>query len=281
MSKADWIFYTSDATFEADVLAKSRQTLVVLDFWAEWCGPCRALAPILEKLAADYAGRFLLVKANTDETPEAATRYGISGIPALLAFFDGEVVDALEGALPERTIKSWIDNLLATASLRAAERLSSDDPQAAEQALRAILQSAPSNREASVALAQHLLQHEQIEESQQIIQNLEAQAPLEPAAEKIKATLELRVKGGLDVESARAAATAAPNDFGLQLALAEALVGKQAYTDAFEICLDLVARDRKRTGEQARALMVQVFRALPDDSPLTSEYRRKLSLALY
>lgn len=281
MRKPDLILHTTDATFDDDVLAKSRETLVLLDFWAEWCGPCRALTPVLEKLADDFEGRLVLVKANVDETPQAAGRYGIQGIPALLAIIDGQVADTLEGALPERTIQAWINNLLAASALRAAEKLGNENPKAAEESLRAMLVENPNNRETLIALAQLLLQQERFDECSEILQQMEAESPLEAHAEKIKATLELRSKSTLDVPGARAAASSEPNNFALQLALAEALVGQQAYIDAFDICLDLVARDRKRTGEQARALMVQVFQALPDDSPLTSEYRHKLSMALY
>ncbi|MCC6509602.1 MAG: co-chaperone YbbN, partial [Pirellulaceae bacterium] len=105
MTNADWIRHTTDDTFETEVVERSRQGLVVLDFWAEWCGPCRALAPTLEKLALEYAGRFTLVKANTDETPEAAGKYSVASIPTVLGIMDGEIVDAFEGALPERQIR--------------------------------------------------------------------------------------------------------------------------------------------------------------------------------
>jgi putative thioredoxin len=280
MSRADWIFHTTDATFETDVLARSRETLVVLDFWAEWCGPCRSLAPILEQLVCDYEGRVLLVKANVDEAPQTANRFGISSIPTLLAVLDGEVVDSMQGASSDRSLKRWLDNLLAAASLRAAEQLSADDPESAEQALRDILAKSPQNREATVALVKHLFEQDKLEECRQIIEQLEGQGPLEPHVQQMKATLELRDKSSLDVERARRAASEEPDNFPLQLALAEALVGQRQYVEEYEICLSLVARDRKRTGEQARALMVQVFQAMPDD-PLTSEYRRKLSMALY
>jgi putative thioredoxin len=114
-----------------------------------------------------------------------------------------------------------------------------------------------------------------------VIETLEEQGPLDSRAEKVKAALDLQIKAGVDIEAVRAAAAAEPDNWELQLALADALVGRQEYVDAFEICLNLVSRDRKNTGEKARALMVEVFRALPDDSPLTSEYRRRLASVLY
>lgn len=278
---ADWIVNTTDETFEVDVMARSQLGLVVVDFWADWCAPCRMLGPILEKLATDFAGRFTLVKADTERNQDAAMQFGVSGIPAVFAVVDRQVVDRFEGAMPEPAVKSWLENLEAATELLQATRLAENDPAAAEAKLRAILEASPDHAEAALALARLLLDQQREDECREIIEKLEARGFLEPEAEQLKAGLVLRAKSDIDVESAQAAAASDPDDFPSQLKLAEALVGQQRYAEAFEICLSLVERDRANTGEQARALMVDVFKALPADSEIVNEYRRKLSMLLF
>ena len=109
-----WIVETTDATFEQDVLERSRKVPVVVDFWAEWCRPCHLLAPMLERLAARFAGRFVLVKANTDQTQAAASQFRVQGIPAVFGFRDGELSDSFVGVPPESQIELWIEQLLPT-----------------------------------------------------------------------------------------------------------------------------------------------------------------------
>ncbi len=279
--KTDWLISTTDETFEVDVFERSKSGLVLVDFWAEWCAPCRALAPTLEKLLAEFAGEFTLVKANTDQTQQAASHFRVSGIPAVFAVLEGEVVDSFQGVMPEDDIRKWIDKQLANRVLMKAKSLVADEPGKAEPLLLSLLEKSPNDAAAMVLLAEAYLHQDRDAECSAIIAKLEDRGFLEPAAEKLKAAFELKRKSGLSVEDARAALAADPNNYALQFALAEALVGGQEYQAAFEICLSLVAADRKQTGEQARQLMVEVFRILPDESPLTSEYRRKLSMTLY
>ena len=277
----EWVVNTTDTTFEQDVFQQSHERLVVVDFWAAWCQPCRMLAPVLEKVAKEYAGQFVLVKANTDETPQAANQFQVTGIPAVYAVQAGEVTDFFQGVLPEDAIQGWIDTQLQRGALQQAINLVESSPEEAETQLRDILAAAPNESRVACALADALLRQDRDDECRAVIAELEERGFLEPEAEKIKAALELKGKSGADLDAVRAQAEAHPDDLAAQFTLAEALVGDQQYQAAFEICLTLVARDRKGVGEPARALMVEVFRVLPDDSELTSEYRRKLSTALY
>ena len=276
-----WLINATDEDFEAVVFEGSKERLVVVDFWAEWCAPCRALGPVLEKLAEEFAGRFVLVKADTDKNQRAAGGFQVSGIPAVFAVIGGEVVDSFQGAMPEAELRTWIEKQLLGTQLLDAKRLAESDPATAESLLRAMLEKAPNNSTASIALAELLFTQGRSDDCRAIIEMLENRGFLEPTAEKLKATLELSAKAGSSVEAARATAEADPKNFPAQLNLAEVLAAHLQYEAAFEICLNLVAMDRKATGEQARALMVDVFRILPDDSELTRDYRRKLSMALY
>ena len=279
--QSEWIVNTTDDTFEADVFARSELGLVVVDFWAEWCAPCRMLGPVLEQLAIDGAGRFTLVKADTDQNQAAAGQFGVSGIPAVFAVLDRQVVDSFQGALPPPAVKEWLESLETVATLVEANRIAHDDPHAAEQKIRGILETSPDFAPALIALAELLLGQDRDDECGEIIARLEARGFLEPEAEAIKATLVLKSKASIDIEAARSAAESNPDDFNLQFRLAEALLGHEQHAEAFDICLSLVERDRHNTGEKARALMVEAFHALPADAELVNDYRRRLSSLLY
>ncbi|MCH2125116.1 MAG: tetratricopeptide repeat protein [Pirellulaceae bacterium] len=279
--KSPWILDVTEDTFEQEVTARSQDIPVVVDFWAEWCQPCRSLGPVLEDLAREFNGRFVLAKAETEKNETAAQRFQVSSIPAVFAISGGEVVDFFQGVLPEETIRSWLEQICTQAQFTSIQPLESTNPAEAEEKYRQFLESNPNVTEASIGLARTLLLQEKHDACREIIAELERRGFLEPEAEKVKAQLELQSKQGGDVEACQAAATANPNDLDLQLKLAEAFVGTEAYRECFEICLDLLQRDRHGLGESARELMVDVFRILPDDSDLIAEYRRKLSLALY
>ena len=276
-----WIINTTDETFQTDVFDKSHETVVVVDFWADWCQPCRMLGPILEGLAKEYEGKFLLVKADTAETPEAAKQFQVQGIPAVFAVIDGQVIDYFAGALPEDQIRGWLEALFTASLLAEAQRLEDISPEAAEAKYRQLAEQAPNDVNSRIGLARVLLAQERLDDCQEVIDELEKRGFLEPEAEKIKAALELRGMQGEDIDQLRADADAAPDNFQLQLQLAEALAGGQQYEAALQTCLSLVEKDRKGVGDQARQVMIDIFRVLPDDSELTTEYRRKLSMALY
>jgi putative thioredoxin len=276
-----WVVDTTAATFGRDVLERSNEVPVVVDFWAAWCGPCRALSPVLEKLAGEYAGRFVLVKADTDRLPEATLQFQVQSIPAVFGVVGGEIADFFAGALPESHVRVWLDRLLQTALLAEAQRGEADDPKRAERNYREILVQQPDNRDALIGLGRLLAKSEREEEAKAILRQLESRGFLEPEAEKLRAALELRDKGSADVAAQRKAAEANPGNLEMQLQLAQALAGSGMHQEALEICLALVERDRPGVGEQARRVMIDIFRVLPEGSSLVNEYRRKLAMLLY
>jgi putative thioredoxin len=276
-----WSVSTSTGSFERDVIARSQEVLVVVDFWAPWCGPCRVLGPVLEKLAEAYAGKFVLVKANTDEMPEIAASFNVSGIPAVFAVYNGQVVDFFTGALPESHVRQWLDRALGASSLQSLKALEQQSPAEAESRYRQILADDPANADARLGLARTLVALERFDDAQPLIKQLEDHGLLDAEGQKIKAILELRGKPAFDLSSLSAAARAKPDDLQLQLQLAEALAGSQQYEPALELLLTIFQRDKRGVGPRARELMVQIFHALPDDSELSATYRRKLSMAMY
>lgn len=281
MSQLESIIDTTDETFAQDVFERSQSKLVIVDFWAPWCAPCRTLGPILEKVAQENATDFVLVKANTDEVSNSAGAFEISGIPAVFAVFGGEVIDSFTGAMSEPMVRDWLQGVRDKSELQQVKQLVQTDKALAEQKLRSLIAQSPNDSQSAILLAELLLERNQLDECSAIVERLETRGYLEPAAERLKSSVLIRNLAHPRIEELRAVASAASKDYAAQLALARGLAGQQQWIEACEICLTLVALDRKQTGEQARELMIHIFRALPEDSPITSEYRRKLSMVLY
>lgn len=281
-----WIVEAKAESFEKDVIERSRELPVVVDFWATWCQPCRLLAPLLEKLAGEYAGKFLLVKADTDKLPDIAASFGVQGIPAVYGLRDGQVLDYFVGVLPEQQLRTWLDRLLPSPAEQLvieAQKLEAKEPAQAEAKYREAAELAPNMPEAQIGLARVALAQGRVDDARKILDELKQRGFLEPEAEKLQADLDLRTfrQETGDLGQVQAAAAANPNDLDLQLNLAEALAAAGKYQEALETALHLIQIDRGRFGETARKVMLDVFRVLPEDSPLISEYRRKLSTALY
>ena len=273
------------ATFEREVIERSKSVPVVVDFWAAWCAPCRMLGPVLERLAAEYDGRFVLVKADTEALGDVASAFGVRGIPAVFGLRDGKIVDTFTGVLPEQQIRHWLDRLLPTPAQRLAldaAALEGSDPDAAEAAYRAALELEPRAVRAKIGLARVLEALGRLDEARAAILELEGRGFLEPEAEAVKARLALDAAAADagDLASARLEADANPDSLDARFRLAEALAAAGEHEEALALCLDLVERDRKGVGERARQTMLALFNLLPPGDPLATEYRRKLSFVL-
>ena len=281
-----WILDADEKTFQQDVVERSRETLIVIDFWATWCQPCRMLGPILEKLAREYDGKFLLVKADTEKLPNIATAFGVQSIPAVYALRDGQLLDSFVGLMPEVQLRGWLDRLLPSpAELLVAEarRLEASDAPEAETKYAEAGRLDPNLSAAPIGLAGVLLKQGRNDETRAILDALESRGYLEPEAEKLKAQLHLNAQAetAVDLDTLRRAVAADPKDLPARLALAEVLAGQANYEEALETALAVVASGKKECVEPARQLMVDIFRLLPDDSELATTYRRRLSTALF
>jgi putative thioredoxin len=207
---SQWVVDATEKSFENDVFERSSQFPVVVDFWAPWCAPCRQLGPLLEKLADEFAGRFVLVKANTDEMPQIASQFQVQSIPSVFGVIDGEVVKFFAGALPERQLREWLDEVLRSGRMLEARNIESLDPNAAAEIYREILQESPQEASATIGLARSLVRMERFDEVRELIAGLEKRGFLEPEAEQLKAAVELHASGVADLDACRRDAQAGP-----------------------------------------------------------------------
>jgi putative thioredoxin len=274
------------ADFEREVVEASRTVPVLVDFWAPWCGPCRALGPILERLAEAYEGRFRLVKVNSDENPQLSQDYGVRSIPAVKAFVDGEMVDEFLGALPESSVRAFIDRLLpgpAEKHRRAArERLLAGDAAGALALLDEAAALEPRNDPVRVDRADALLALGRLPEATDALASLSPLAAQDPKLAPSIARIRLALSAPRDVDPASLEGRIAANadDLGARLALANLHVARGHHEPALEQLLEIIRRDRSFGDDVARRTMLQVFDVLGSGNELVARYRRKLASAL-
>ena len=279
-------FETGTEAFEREVLQASQKVPVLVDFWAPWCAPCRALKPVLEKLAAEYQGRFLLAKVNSDEHPQLAAQFGVRGIPNVKAFVDGKLADEFTGALPERGVRDFIDRLIPTPGekLRRTARalLTQGDFDEAERHLRSALELEPANHAIRLDLVELLLAKNSQAEAEAIFAPI-PERERDERAERLYSVLELWKKGQKlpTVAELEAKLAASPDDVAARLALGERLMADGRFEPALAALLEVVRKDRGALRTSARKLMVDVFNLAEDQAALVSEYRKLLAGALY
>jgi putative thioredoxin len=281
-----WIIQPTAETFDKEVIERSMQTPVIVDFWAPWCEPCKQLGPTLEKLAEEGQGKFILAKIDVDQQPDIAQWFGVQQIPVVFAIQNGQPVDQFMGNIPEAQIREWLQQFQPTPLqivLRDAVALEATSATEAEAKYREALELEKDLPAAKIGLTRVLMAQHRDADAQALIAEMETRGFLEPEAQPIKAELELRAAametGG--VGAAREAVAAHPENLDLQLQLADALAASHAYPDALDICLNLVKQHRAAMGEKAKSTMVQIFQALGPTSELAQQYRRKLSTAFY
>jgi putative thioredoxin len=269
------------ADFPQSVLEESRHRPVVVDFWAPWCGPCKSLKPILEKLAAEYGGKFLLAKINSDENQELAARYGVRGIPSVKAFIDGEQVDEFSGALPESEVRAFLDRLVPSPvdELRqqaAAARMAGDTA-GALQLLAEASKLGPDYLGVRLDAAEIMLDLGETDEASRLIGSVADDA--DPRVAQLKARLQFLGAAGEDEAALRARVATNENDLDARLKLANLLVAAGQHEAGMDQLLEIVRRDRGFGDDIGRKTLLSVFNLL-GGGELVSRYRRLLASAL-
>ena len=258
-------FDTGSGDFEQAVVATSHRVPVLVDFWAEWCAPCRTLKPVLEKLAAEYGGRFVLAKVDSDRNQELAARYGVRGIPNVKAFVDGEMVDEFTGAQSEVQVRAFIERLLPSPAeplrVAAAEARAQGDRVVACSLLEDALTLDPANEAARLDLAEIHLDGQRLDAARAILDAAVASESGRRSA--MLARLKLAAgSAGADPAALIARIAANGDDLDARLQLANALALRQDYREALEQLLEIVRRDRKWQDEAARRSMLDLFTLL-------------------
>jgi putative thioredoxin len=281
------IFDTSAAGFVADVIERSRSIAVAVDFWAPWCAPCRALAPLLEQLVKAYAGRLAIARVNTDEEPALAAQFGIRSIPDVRIFRDGRQVDGFVGVQPLPRLKAVFDKHVPRASegLReqAQAKLDAGDAAAAAALLRQLLAEDPENSAARIDLAEALAHAGEADEAQRVLDALPPNLATSNEAERVRARLHfLRHAATVsEAEELRRSESAESADLAAihRLASYELLHGDA--TRALDLLLAIMRRDRRFEDELARHSLLHAFRLLGEADERVADYRRRMTRLLY
>jgi putative thioredoxin len=285
----------TEADFEAQVLERSLDVPVLLDCWAPWCGPCRSLGPILEKLALAYGGRFILAKINTDEAPNVSAALRIRSIPLVVLFIGGRPVDQFVGALPEGQIRQFIDKHLQNlppgmagdAGGSPVEQLREEAKAAdtagnaedAEAILREALDIEPGHVEVTLDLAERLIARAALDEADALLEQVPADSRKDRHEGLVKRLAIARNRPAGDAKALAARIAGNPRDFEARFALAAIHMFDGRYPAAFEQLLDVVLRDKGEQREKARRQLVDWFSACPD-AEAVSQGRRYLGMYL-
>lgn len=282
---SEWVIDVSERDFERSVVERSRQVPVVVDLWAPWCGPCRVLGPLLERLADEYGGEFVLAKVNIDQNPAIADVLGVQSIPMVLGIRDGKVTAEFVGALPETSVREFLARLLPSAGERLAREGSAlyqeGKVDEAETRFRQALELDPRLDEALLGLGRVLAQRKRDDEALEILDRVAPGTPLRHEADRLAASIRIRDLEGGDEPELRAKVERNPDDLDARMALAAALAARGNYAEALEQYLAIVSKDRGFRDDAARKAMLDIFELLGAESEVVGRYRSELAKVLF
>lgn len=275
----------TDATFEAEVIEASKTLPIVVDFWAPWCGPCRTLGPLLERLATEAKGAFRLAKVDIDENQAIAGALSIQSIPFVLAFRDGQVASEFVGAQPESVVRQFLERILpdeADGLATEGESLAAEGNGAeAEARFRSALETKPRHPRATLGLARLLADGDRLDDARALLDSAVADGEIGAEIERLSAELRMRSEGMGDEAGIRARVEQDPSDLAARLELGRLLAATGRHTDALDVFLESVRRDRDYEDAAARKAILDIFTLLGRENPIVDEYQKKLAAVMY
>jgi putative thioredoxin len=281
----DWTIEAGEENFETDVLERSHEVPVLVDFWAPWCGPCRVLGPVLEKLADEYSGKFVLAKINVDESPSLAGAFGVQGIPAVKLIKDGEIAGEFTGALPEPAVREMLSRYLPSEYDEQADEAADLEEQGkgaeAQAIYQSILDAEPKHAKSLLGLGRVLMNAGDRDGALATLERISPAAEERKIADRLIARLQLQGDQSADESTLRQKLAAQPDSLEARFDLAQTLAANEKFEEALGEFLNIVKSDRGFRDDGARKAMVQIFDVLPPDDPLIDKYRSELAKVLF
>lgn len=285
MAESAWVVEVTEASFENAVMQQSQEVPVVIDFWASWCNPCRILGPLLETLAEEYTGKFILAKIDVDANPLLAQSFRVTSIPMVVAIVEGKIAGYFAGVVPEQQLREFLDQICPTEAdrlIRAAASLEASDPATARARYERALELDPKKTAAAAALAELALLAGDDQQAAAYVGRVSEGDDGWPRAASVRSRLDFhRSSANQSIEDYQAAATARPNDLQARLDLGLAYAAHEQYEPALETLVQVLETDRTFAADPIKQAMVKIFGIVGPQTELANRYRARLASALY